>query len=330
MRRVLERLDGKKVWHSERKRNPAYNMRSKIVGLEKMEKNKIAKNYSKARNEIHYYQHLSQKNMNQPLQRRPRKSSQELLEIQKRNGAKINTCEKCGANYKKKHTRCLATLLLNETVTLGRRISVEWNGGEWYEGKIIKQDSPTKFSILYDDPDDHGPYSEKLLGNNPLNWKYVDSPLKIVIPNRDRLKLKNKIPGDGHCMFRSFNDVMFDDRSDEHVSSLRMTVVNWFRNEENFLLYETIFKHGEFAADANALENFLINISKDGWGDHTCLLVLSIIFSVTIYVVCSEDKYNFIISPMHGLSNSDVYLLFTFEFHYDSLTMPPLSDDQND
>ena len=119
-------------------------------------------------------------------------------------------------------------------------------------------------------------------------------------------------------MFRAFNDVLFDDRSDELVATLRSKVAAWL--ETDFLTYNPN------APELTEIpwDDYLQKLRNDDeWGDHLCLAALSALYSSTIYIVCSKDIHNAILTPVHGNSTNDVYLFFTYEYHYDSMTLSP-------
>ena len=70
--------------------------------------------------------------------------------------------------------------------------------------------------------------------------------------------------------------------------------------------------------------DYLQKLRNDGeWGDHLCLAALSALYSSTIYIVCFKDIHNSIMTPVHGNSTNDIYLFFTYEYHYDSMTLTP-------
>lgn len=60
---------------------------------------------------------------------------------------------------------------------IGDFVAVEWNNGLWYTGKILDLVNQN-VTILYDDPDDPGPYTSRY---SELSW--IFSPEKF--PTKD-------------------------------------------------------------------------------------------------------------------------------------------------
>lgn len=61
-------------------------------------------------------------------------------------------------------------------ISLKEKDSIEilWEGGDWYSGRVLEVLNGGKVKVLYDDPDDPGPYEEKLYGAGAERWRQKD------------------------------------------------------------------------------------------------------------------------------------------------------------
>ena len=124
------------------------------------------------------YASYSQKKL-QPLQHRRGPLSQAALRAKLEAGEAVPSCASCGKLFLKSH-RCRkkavsATEGARDEVFISLKekdsIEVLWEGGDWYRGRVLEVLDDGIVKLLYDDPDDPGPYEEKLYGDGAERWR---------------------------------------------------------------------------------------------------------------------------------------------------------------
>lgn len=127
------------------------------------------------------YASYSQKKL-QPLQHRRGPLSQAALRAKLEAGEAVPSCASCGKLFLKSH-RCrnkaqTATEDVRGDVASSLKekdlVEVLWEGGDWYQGRVLEVLDDGLVKVLYDDPDDPGPYEEKLYGAGAERWRMVD------------------------------------------------------------------------------------------------------------------------------------------------------------
>lgn len=126
------------------------------------------------------YASYSQKKL-QPLQHRRGPLSQAALRAKLEAGEAVPSCASCGRLFQKSHTcrkKAVGTPEEARTevvISLKEKdwIEILWEGGVWYSGRVLEVLNGGKVNVLYDDPDDPGPYDEKLYGAGAETWRMV-------------------------------------------------------------------------------------------------------------------------------------------------------------